>query len=267
MDPQRSIRPTALVTGASRGIGQEIARQLAREGRDLVIAGRDAAALEALAGELRGLHRIEVRCEVVDLSAPGAAAKLWARLEASGVEIETLVNNAGSGLYGNVHEQDPEALERMLQLNIVALVSLTRLALSGMISRRSGRILNVGSVVGYQPSGPRMAGYYASKAFVNSFSRSLAAELEGTGVTVTNLSPGLTESSFEERSGAARSNLYKYLPRMKASDVAAAGISGLKQSSRSVIPGFAAKLLAFAGELPPRAIAAAVNRFLLAESR
>jgi hypothetical protein len=259
-------RTTALVTGASRGIGRELARLLAGDGHDLVLAARDAAALEELSAEIRGLHGVSVRCERVDLSEPHAATILWRRLAEARVAIDILVNNAGSGLYGNLGDQDAEALERMVQLNVMALTSLTRLALPRMLERRSGRILNVGSLVGYQPAGPRMAGYYASKAFVVSFSRSIARELRGSGVTVTALSPGPTESSFEERSGANRSNLYKYVPSMTAEAVARAGYDGMKRGSAVVIPGMLSKLLAIVAGLPPRSIGVAVNRFLLQEA-
>jgi uncharacterized protein len=260
-------RSTALVTGASRGIGRELARLLAADGCNLVLVGRDTAALEGLAQQLRARHDVSVRLEAIDLSIPGGAQALWSRIESAPIEVDILVNNAGSGFYGNVYDQDPAALERMLQLNVVALAALTRLALPGMLSRRRGRILNVGSLVGYQPGGPRMAAYYASKAFVESFSRGLAAELEGSGVTVTTLSPGPTDSSFEESSGAARSNIYHYLPKADASRVARAGIEGMKAGATSVIPGLLTKLLAFAGRLSPRSIGVAVNRILLKEAK
>jgi len=260
-------RSTAVVTGASRGIGREFARQLAAGGHDLVLVGRDAAALGELARQLSREDGTTVRCEAIDLSAPGAPEQLWSRLESASIEVDILVNNAGSGFYGNVQDQDPAALERMLQLNVVALAALTRRALPGMISRRRGHILNVGSLVGYQPGGPRMAAYYGSKAFVESFSRGLAAELEESGVTVTALSPGPTESSFEERSGAARSNIYRYLPKADPVSVARAGIQGMKTGAASVIHGLVTKILVFAGRVSPRSIGVAVNRFLLAEAK
>ena len=260
-------RSTALVTGASRGIGRELARQLAADGCNLVLVGRDSAGLYELAQELGTQHGVTVRCEAIDLSVPSAVETLWSRIASASIDVDILVNNAGSGFYGNVHDQDPAALERMLQLNVVTLAALTRLALPGMMSRRRGRILNMGSLVGYQPAGPRMAAYYASKAFVESFSRGLAAELEESGVTVTTLSPGPTESSFEERSGAVRSNIYHYLPKADPSRVARAGIEGMKAGAASVVPGLLTKLLAFAGRLSPRSIGVAVNRLLLKEAK
>jgi len=265
MDSQGTARKTALVTGASSGIGRELARLLAADRIDLVLVSRDAAALEALARQLGAEYGVEARAVARDLSEAHAASALWADL--GGRAIDILVNNAGVGLYGPVHEQDPDALERMVQLNVVALTSLTRLALPAMIERRWGRVLNVGSLVGYQPEGPRMAGYYASKAFVVSFSGSLARELAGTGVSVTALSPGPTETSFERNSGANRSNLFRFVPTMTAEAVAAAGYRGMKRQSAVVIPGFVAKALAIGGRLPPRFVAAALNRFLLQEAR
>lgn len=263
MDSEAGNRRTALVTGASSGIGLELARLLAADGVNLVLVARNGARLRELADKLQSEHNISVHCYPTDLSEPHAAARLWRDVASAGIEVDILVNNAGSGIYGRVAQQDPDALERMLQVNIGALTSLTRLALPRMQSRRWGRILNVGSIVGYQPAGPCMAGYYASKAFVLSFSKGLARELVGSGVSVTILSPALTESSFEERSGASNTRLYRLLPKMTAAAVARAGYAGMKRRSAVVLPGWTAKLLAFAGELPPRRIALEVNRLLL----
>jgi short-subunit dehydrogenase len=256
---------TALVTGASSGIGREFARLLAADGANLILVSRNRSSLQELAAGLQTEHGVAVRCEVRDLSEAQAAARLWADLNRAGVAVDILINNAGVGVYGEVEKQDPEALERMMQLNVVALTSLTRLALPGMKARNWGRILNVGSVVGYQPAGPRMAAYYASKAYVVSFSKGLARELDGSGVSVTVLSPGVTESAFSERSGASRTLLYRLLPKMSAAAVARAGYDGLKRQATAVIPGFLTKILAFAGELPPRRIGVEVNRLLLQE--
>ena len=253
---------TALVTGASSGIDREITQLLAADGVDLVLVARNRARLTELADALQTEHRVPVRIEATDLSEPNAAVRLWHELSDANIAIDILVNNAGYGVYGAVHDHDPTALEKMLQVNVVALTSLARLALPRMRARPWGRILNVGSVVGCQPGGPGMAGYYASKAYVMSFSKSLARELDGSGVSVTLLARGVAEWSFEERSRAGKTRLYKLGPKMKAA-VARAGYEGMKRGSTVVIPGLWNKLIAFAGELPPRRIALEVNRWLL----
>jgi len=179
------------------------------------------------------------------------------------VTIVNLGNNAGVGLYGELREQPLDALTRMQMVNVVALTTLTRLALPGMVARRRGRILNLASVVSYQPGGPGMAAYYATKSYVLSFSKGLALELDGTGVSVTALCPGVTASSFEERAGASETVLYRLVPKTSAAAVAKAGYRAMMRGRRTVIPGVTAKILAFAGELPPRIVALFVNRWLL----
>ena len=260
MNPRRK---TALITGASSGIGLELSRLLAADDIDLILVARDEVRLAELAARLREDHSVAVVYEARDLSEPGSAARLWNDLAGGGATVDILVNNAGLGMYGALETNDPEVLERMVRLNIVTLTTLSRLALPGMRTRGWGRILNVGSVVGYQPAGPRMAAYYASKAFVVSFSKALATELEGTGVSVTALSPGLTASRFEERSGAGETVMFRLSPKMPPAAVAAAGYAGMMKGRKVVIPGLLPKLLAIAGELPPRWIALQVNRLLL----
>jgi len=260
---ETSGRRTALVTGASSGIGLELARLLAEDGCDLVVVARSGQKLEEMARDFGHRYDVSVRPHAVDLSEPGVARALWSELEGEGVSIDILVNNAGVGLYGPLWEQAPDALDRMVELNVVALTSLTRQALPGMQKRRWGRILNVASVVGYQPGGPRMAAYYATKSYVLSFSKGLACELRGTGVSVTVVCPGLTKTPFEEKAGVQQTVLYRWVPAMAPDAVARAAYRGLKRQSRVVIPGLMAKLLAVAGELPPRGIALEVNRRLL----
>ena len=255
---------TALVTGSSSGIGLELARLLAKDDVNLVLVARNRASLEEQANQLQAEHGVSVRIEPRDLAEPQAARRLWSDLNSAGIVVDILVNNAGFGVYGVVEQQDP-ALESMLHVSVVALTSLTRLALPGMVARAWGRILNVGSAVGYQPAGPRMAGYYASKSYVVSFSKGLARELKRSGVSVTVLCPGPTGSAFEARSGASRTLLYKLLPKMTAAAVARAGYEGMNRQSMVIIPGFLTKFLAFAGELPPRGIALEINRLLLQE--
>jgi short-subunit dehydrogenase len=256
-------RRTALVTGASRGIGAELARLLAGAGYDLVLVSRGAeAGQKGLAGD-SGLDRVSVRCYNKDLSAPGGAAALWSELSQAGIAVDILVNNAGSGLYGPLAEQDTAALEAMIDLNVNSLTALTRLALPRMLARRWGRILNVASIVAYQPGGPRMAAYYATKAYVLSLSRGLSRELRGSGVTVTALCPGPIRTAFEERSGAARALVYRWFAADSPTAAAEAGFRGLMRGRRVVIPGLLPKIIALAGELSPRTIALEVNRFLL----
>jgi short-subunit dehydrogenase len=251
------------VTGASSGIGLELARLLAAGGHDLVLVARSAERLDQIAHELGDQHGVRVESRPRDLSNPDAARALWQELISDGVAVSALVNNAGIGLHGAFGEQDVDAISRLVTLNVTALTTLTRLALPEMLARRSGRILNVASLVAYQPGGPQEAVYYATKAFVLSFSKGLGRELHGTGITVTTLCPGPTKTAFEATAGATETALYKWVPSMTAAAVARAGYRGMMRGAGVVIPGGAAKLLAFAGELPPRGIALEVNRLLL----
>ncbi len=260
-------RRTALITGASGGIGAALARLFAADGHNLILVARSGRALAELSDELRARHDVSVQLGLADLSRPGAAERLWAEEVGPDGGVDVLVNNAGVGLYGVVAEQDADALHRMLELNMLTVTTLTRLALPGMLRRGWGRILNVASVAAYQPGGPRMAAYYATKAYVLSFSRGLSRELSGTGVRVTVLSPGTTRTSFEERAGVARTLLYRWPRPMDPQVVARAAYRGLKRGRSVVIPGILNRLLAVAGELPPRRIALEVNRWMLGPLR
>jgi short-subunit dehydrogenase len=258
-------RQVALVTGASSGIGLALARLMAADGFDLVLVARNADRLDQLAEEFRTHHRIAAHVCATDLSQPGAAAALWSELVGRRVGVDILVNNAGTGLYGPFAEQDDAALERMVTLNVSTVTTLTRLALPDMRVRGWGRILNVASIAGHQPGGPRMAAYYATKSYVLSFSRGLARELSGSGVSVTALCPGPIHTPFEESAGASRTILYRRVFTMDPLAVAKAGYRGMMRKTTVVVPGLTAKLLAFAGELPPRRIVLEVNRWLLTE--
>jgi short-subunit dehydrogenase len=252
-------RGTALVTGASSGIGLELARELAANGHSLILVARDRVRLAATAEELHSKYGVSVHVEARDLSDPGAAEELWSTLAATGHTVDILVNNAGVGAYGELADQSIDVVTAMQMINVVALTSLTRLALPGMLARKRGRILNVASVVGYQPGGPRMAVYYATKSYVLSFSKGLARELEGSGVSVTALSPGVTKSSFEDRAGAGRTRLYTLVPQSTAKAVASVGYRAMMRGRRVAIPGLMTRLLSIAGELPPRVVALEVN--------
>jgi short-subunit dehydrogenase len=252
----------ALVTGAGNGIGLELTRLLAADDYDLVIVGRHRDRLERVKTELLAQYDVSVRCEPIDLAQSRAAFDLWKTLVEAGITIDVLVNNAGVGLYGSLEQQDADQLDGMLQLNVAALTALSRLVLPDMLRRGWGRILNVASIVGYQPGGPRMAAYYATKAYVLSFSKGLARELKGSGVSVTAVAPGPTATAFDETAGASADVPYNWLPKMTAEAVARAAYRGMKRQSMVVIPGLATKVLAIAGEFPPRRIALEVNRFL-----
>ena len=188
---------TALITGASSGIGAAMARLHASKGGDLVLVARRKNALEALKQELERAHGISATVITADLSQADSAEKVYAATEAAGLRIDVLINNAGFGYYGKFHESDLARTQDMMQVNMASLVNLTHLYLQGMVSRNTGRILHVASAAGLMP-GPLQAVYYASKAFVVSFSQAIAEELSGTGVTSTALCPGPVATGFEQ---------------------------------------------------------------------
>ena len=191
---------TALVTGASAGLGAGFARALAADGHDLILTARRGDRLNALAAELRAAHGIRVEVIAADLARPGAAEALIAEIGKRGLAVNTLVNNAGFGALGPVAEADPAVLERMLDLNCRAVMTLSRLVLPGMIQMRRGAILNIASTAAFAP-GPGMAVYYASKAFVLSFSQALHSEVRRHRVTVAALCPGPTITEFGDVAG------------------------------------------------------------------
>ena len=258
-----ATKQTALVTGASSGIGRECARILAAKGYALILVARRADKLRQLASELETAQGVSVTVIGHDLSQPHAADGLWETITQGSHRIDILVNNAGIGLAGEFTGIDALATEAMIELNVTSLTMLCRRALPDMLKRRQGRILNVASLTGYQPGGPGMAVYYASKSYVLSFTRGLARELRGSGVTATALCPGTTRTEFEEVSGAGNLRMFRWLPMSEARAVAEAGIQGMLAGRVSVVPGVFNKLLALGGELPPRQIAIAINRMLL----
>jgi short-subunit dehydrogenase len=244
-----------LITGASAGIGKELAALFAADQFNLVLVARNAERLQALAAELKGRHGIEARVLPIDLSTPGAAREVFESIK--DIEISVLVNNAGFGTFGPFHQSELRAESGVIQVNITALCELTHLFVQPMLARHQGKILNVASTAAFQP-GPLMNVYYASKAFVYSFSYALAVELEGTGVTVTALCPGTTRTEFFER---ARMRIRKGWPMMDARRAAEAGYHGLMKGKRIVIPGVLNNIAsAVAKRLPPRITAGFVRR-------
>jgi short-subunit dehydrogenase len=199
---------TALVTGASAGLGTELAWLLAADGHALVLVARRRDKLEALATEIKAKHAVEVHVIAEDLAKPGAATRIHQQLGERKLAIDVLVNNAGFGGTGAFAERDLTRELEMIQVNIVALVELTHLLLPAMIARKTGRVLNIGSTAGFVP-GAFMAIYYASKAFVNSFTEALSVELEGTGVTATVSCPGATATEFAQVAGNDKTPLFK----------------------------------------------------------
>ena len=225
-------RPLALVTGASSGIGADLARELASDGHDLVLAARTVAPMENLAAELRA-HGAGSVVIAADLSQPGGAAALVSAIKARGLAVDVLVNNAGLGAVGRFDQADPLRIGEMLQVNVVALTELTRLLLPDMVARRHGKVMLVASTAAFQP-GPRMAVYFATKAYVLSFGEAIAYELRGTGVTVTVLCPGPTATNFAQIAGTSELTFFNSAARqvMSAAAVARLGYRGLKAGRR-----------------------------------
>src|SRR6516225_5598113 len=199
---------TALVTGASVGLGRELAQLFAADGHDVVLVARRREPLEDLATHLAAERGVVARVISEDLADPTAPERILYELQRNNVEVDFLVNNAGFGTSGPFFDSDLVRELAMVQVNVASLVYLTRLFLPDMVARKSGRILNLGSTAGFQP-GPFMAVYYASKAFVNSFTEALAFELAGTGVTATVSCPGATATEFGEMAGSSQTRLFR----------------------------------------------------------
>lgn len=252
-------RPLALVTGASSGIGEELARIFAREAWDLVLVARNTGKLTALGEELRAAHGTESQVVGVDLGDPAAPEAVWKAL--GDRSLDALVNNAGYGVAGPVAALPMASELGMFQVNVMALVALTKLALPGMVARGSGRILNVASTAAFQP-GPFMAGYYATKACVLSYTEALAEELRGTGVSATCLCPGPTGTDFFRRAGLEGVTYVARLGLMPAREVAEAGYRGMMARKPLVVTGRLNRLLVFAVRLVPRRLAVRITREL-----
>ena len=243
----------ALITGASAGIGRELANIFAANAFNLALVARDQERLSAAAEELASTHKIETKILPQDLSRPGAAAAIFDSLKQTPVSV--LVNNAGFGSYGPFADNNLDLQTGMMQVNMTALVQLTHLFVQPMRNRKCGRILNVASTAAFQP-GPMFNIYYATKAFVFSFSYALGDELRGSGVTVTVLCPGLTQTEFQQRA-----NLHPGGPwMMSARAVAEAGYRGLMRGKRVVIPGAFNRVGSFLARRVPFRLTSAIVR-------
>ncbi len=242
----------ALITGASAGIGRELARLFAADKSNLILVARRREKLDELAAELRRDHGVAVRVLPMDLADSRSPQAIFDALAAEGATVDVLVNNAGFGAAGSVAELSLEKQRDMLQVNVAALTLLTRLFLPGMIQRRSGGILNVGSTAAFQP-GPYMAVYYATKAYVVSFSEALAEEVAGSGVRIACLAPGATATEFAAAADLEKSLLFR-LGTADSRTVAAAGYRGFRRGRLLTIPGPRNKLLVLAVRFTPRAV-------------
>ncbi len=244
---------TALVTGASSGIGDAFARLLAKEGYDLVVVARDQERLEKLAAELTGGDGVDVEVLPADLADAYQRATVEARIrDGAKPPIDVLVNNAGFGTTGKFCELDIEQETNEIELNVVALMRLARAAVEGMVERGRGGIVNVSSIAGFQPT-PGTATYGGTKAFVTSFSEALHEELRGTGVTVTCVAPGATRTQFQERANYGTTHLPE-LVWQTADEVATAALAGLRRGQALVVPGWPNKVLAAASHVAPRSL-------------
>lgn len=243
---------TALITGASAGLGTEFAKLFAADKHDLILVARRKDRLDALGAELSQKHGIKVTSISADLMDPNAAAAVAAEVEKLGLSVDFLVNNAGFGTTGAFVELDAAKEIGEVTCNITTLVALTRAFLPGMVKRGKGRVLNIGSTAGFQP-GPWMATYYATKAFVNSFTEALWHELKGTGVTATVSCPGATATEFAAVSGNDKSRLFA-MGAMTAPEVATEAYRTMHAGKPMVVHGFKNKLGVFGARLTPRSI-------------
>jgi len=250
---------TALITGASGGIGYELARLFARDRHNLVLVARSSDKLKQIAAELAP-SGIQVTTVPLDLVEPRAPHVLFDQLQREGIAVDVLVNNAGFGKFGEFAKMTEAGILGQIELNITALTHLTKLFLAPMMARRSGRILNVASTAGFQP-GPLMAVYYATKAYVISFSEAIANELEGSGVTVTCFCPGATHTGFAQRAGIGGSRLFKF-GAMSAESVARDGYRALMNGRTLAISGAQNWLVAQSTRFAPRRMVTAASRWV-----
>lgn len=254
---------TALITGATSGIGLELAKVFANQDYNLVLVSRNIEQLQKVAAVISKSYNVRVEIIAKDLSLPDSSREIFSELAAKNIDIDVLVNNAGFGIYGKFAESSLERQLGVIELNIKALTSLTGLFLPKMIKNKRGKILNVASTAAFQP-GPLMAVYYASKSYVLNFSEALRSELKGTGIYVTALCPGPTRTNFQSLDkNFSNTRLFKSGFFMTAEQVALCGFSGLMKNKAVVIPGFRNKVLAIAAQVSPRNLVTSISHWLL----
>lgn len=257
----KATRATTLITGASGGIGYELAKLFARDGHNLALVARSGDSLAQVARELESKFGVAGKTIALNLATPPAPKFLYDQLQREGIVVDIVVNNAGFGVFGEFAQMPQEEIAGQIQLNIAALTELCRLFLPPMLARRSGKIMNVASTAAFQP-GPMMAVYYATKAYVLSFSEAIANEVRGSGVTVTCFCPGATATGFAKRAGTEGSRLFKQVGAMDAETVARDGYHGLMAGKRLMISGTRNWLVAESVRFAPRKMVTAVSRWL-----
>ncbi|WP_226678371.1 SDR family NAD(P)-dependent oxidoreductase [Mesobacillus jeotgali] len=255
------MNKTALITGASAGLGYEFAVMFAEDGYDLVLVARNKTKMEEIKNRFPNLN---ITVITKDLSQSDAAREVYAEVKAAGITIDTLVNNAGFGLMGKFEKLDIVKQSEMINLNITALTELTHYFLPELKENSNkARILNVASTAAFQP-GPMMAVYYATKAYVLSFSEALAEELAGTNVTVTTLCPGATKTNFASVANVEKTKMFS--GAMSSQDVAKQGYQALMAGKRVVITGSTNKVGAYAAKFLPRSLAAKIAKYVAKEA-
>jgi uncharacterized protein len=263
-NPEQRKR-TALITGASSGIGFEFTKLFARDGFDLVLVARDQSRLAKIAYEWSRSFDVTVTVIPKDLSQSTAAQEVYREVQNEGIEVDVLVNNAGFNVYGPFAASDSQRELEMAQVNMIVLTQLTKLFLPAMLQRNSGKILNVASTAAFTP-GPYSAVYCASKAYVLSFSEALAEELRGTGISVTTLCPGPTRTQFAERADMTETKIFQ--GRLaSAREVAEAGYNALMQERTTLVVGLTNRLLVFSLRFSPRTLVASVAKNLLSRAQ
>lgn len=255
------MNKTALITGASGGIGLELAKEHAKYGGDLVLVARSKEKLEQIKQEIEKNFSVSVKIIVKDLSHPNSAQEVYDEIVKSNIIIDYLINNAGFGTYGLFMDSDLQKQEEMINLNILTLVKLTRLFLPLMLERQFGKIMNVASTAAFQP-GPTMAVYYASKAFVLHFSEALSNELIGKGITVTAFCPGATQSGFQEAAAMQESRLVRGRKLSSSAEIAQSGYSAMLKGKVVAIPGLLNKFGAWSVRFAPRGLVVKLVRFI-----
>jgi short-subunit dehydrogenase len=256
------MEQTALITGASGGIGWELARIHASRGGNLVLVARNKTKLDERKADLEKQYGVRVHSIAKDLSRPGASNEIYEEVKSLDIRVGYLINNAGFGDFGMFVESDWRKTEEMINLNIAALTHLTRLFLPEMLNARSGKIMNVASTASFQP-GPTMAVYFATKAYVLSFSEALGNEVREHGVTVTALCPGPTESGFQGAAAMEESGLVKGKKLPAPEEVARYGYAAMIKGQTVAIHGFLNALMAFSVRFAPRSLTIRISRWIL----